>query len=303
MDQPTATPGVVDTVWPDLLPADAAPELLFADCAFTEGPVWFGDGGYLLWSDIPNDRLMRWSPDGTVSVWRQPAGHPNGNTRDLQGRLVTCEHSTRRVTRTEQDGRVTVLADSFEGRRLNSPNDVTVRRDGTIWFTDPDYGLRYHLPPGTPKEQDGDHVYRLDTATGDLRIVADDFDRPNGLAFSPDGSILYVTDSGVVDGPDRNSHIRAFHVDDAGRADGGAVFATTVGIPDGLRVDSAGNVWASAGPGINVYDPAGAMFGRVPFPADVTNLTFASPGDGSLFVTAGPAVYRLPILAHGGRWP
>jgi len=303
MDQPAAPSASADADWPALVPAGARAELLFDGCAFTEGPVWFNDLRCLLWSDIPNDRVMRWTPDGSVGVWRQPAHHANGNTRDRQGRLVTCEHTARRVTRTEPDGTITVLADTYRGRRLNSPNDVTVRADGTIWFTDPDYGLRQNLPPGTPKEQDGDYLFRLDPATGQLEVAADDFDRPNGLAFSPDGTILYVADSGVVDGPERNSHLRAFEVDVAGRLHGGAVFATTVGIPDGLRVDRAGNVWASAGPGINVYDPTGTLLGRVPFPDNVTNLTFGGRGDGWLFVTAGVAAYRMPVLSDGAQWP
>jgi gluconolactonase len=282
------------------VPTGARPERLFDGCAFTEGPVWFADLGCLLWSDIPNDRIMRWTPDGQVSIFRQPSHFANGNTRDRQGRLVTCEHGTRSVTRTESDGTITVIADRFRDRLLNSPNDVVVRADGSIWFTDPDYGLRHNLP-GTPKEQDGDFVFRWDPASGGLTIVVDDFDRPNGLAFSPDESILYIADSGVVDGPGRNSHVRRFRVDDRGRLHGGEVFATTVGIPDGLRVDRDGNVWQSAGPGVNVYDPSGGLLGRVPFPDDVTNVAFGGPDDGRLFVTSGTAVYALPTVAVGAR--
>lgn len=289
--------------WPSLVPAGATPEPLYERCDFTEGPVWFSDLRCLIWSDIPNDRLMRWTPTGQTSIFRAPANHPNGNTRDREGRLVTCEHTARRVTRTELDGRITVLAESYRGRRLNSPNDVVVRSDGAVFFTDPDYGLRQNLPPGTPKEQDGDYVFRLDPGSGELTLIADDFDRPNGLAFSPDESILYIGDSGVVDGPGRNSHLRAFRVDDRGDLHGGEIFATTIGIPDGMRVDRDGNVWASAGPGINVYDPSGALLARVPFATDVTNLTFGGLDDGWLFATAGPAVYRLRVNAVGAQWP
>jgi len=286
-----------------LLPQGNTTELLHDGGLFTEGPVWFGDMQCLIWSDIPNDRLLRWTPDGQVSVFRSPSNFANGNTRDREGRLVTCEHGERRVTRTELDGTITVLADRYNSKRLNSPNDVVVKSDGTIWFTDPDYGLRQNCPPGTPKEQDGDYVFRLDPASGELTLVAGDFDRPNGLAFSPDESILYVGDSGVVDGPGRNSHIRAFSVEERGRLSGGGVFATTDGIPDGMRVDRKGNLWASAGPGVNIYDPAGASIGRVPFPHDVSNLTFGGPDDQWLFVTAWPAVYRLRVATTGAQWP
>jgi gluconolactonase len=286
-----------------LLPEGNTSELLHDGGLFTEGPVWFGDMQCLIWSDIPNDRLLRWTPDGQVSVFRSPSNFANGNTRDREGRLVTCEHGTRRVTRTELDGTITVLADRYEGKRLNSPNDVVVKSDRTIWFTDPDYGLHQNCPPGTLKEQDGDYVFRLDPASGELTLVADDFDHPNGLAFSPDESILYVGDSGVVDGPGRNSHIRAFSVDERGRLSGGGVFATTDGIPDGMRVDRIGNVWASAGPGVNIYDATGSCIGRVPFPHNVSNLTFGGPDDQWLLVTAGPAVYRVQVRTTGAQWP
>lgn len=300
MDEPHV--GAV-AAWPALVAAEARPEPLHDNGSFAEGPIWFNDLRCLIWSDIPNNRLMRWTPDGGTSVFRHEANHPNGNTRDRQGRLVTCEHSTRRVTRTEPDGRITVLAETFGGRRLNSPNDVVVRSDGLIFFTDPDYGLRHNCPPGTPKEQDGDHVFRLDPASGELTLVADDFDRPNGLAFSPDEAILYIGDSGVVDGPDRNSHIRAFAVDERGRLSGGGVFATTDGIPDGMRVDRNGYLWASAGPGVNIYDATGACIGRVPFPHNVTNLTFGGGDDQWLYVTTWAAVYRLQVRTTGAQWP
>jgi gluconolactonase len=283
----------------ELVPPDQEPRVLHADGRFTEGPVWFGDLQCLIWSDIPNDRLLRWTPDGQVGVFRQPSRFANGNTRDRQGRLVTCEHGARRVTRTEPDGTVTVIADRYRGRRLNSPNDVVVRSDGTVWFTDPDYGLRQNLP-GATVEQDGDYVFRADPASGDLRVVVDDFVKPNGLAFSPDESILYIADSAVSEGPEYPSHIRAFRVHSDGLS-GGEVFATTDGVPDGLRVDTEGNVWTSAGPGVNCYTPGGELIGRIPFPFDVTNLTFGPAG--TLFVTAGPALYSVPVTARGVGWP
>jgi gluconolactonase len=262
--------------------------------------VWFADLRCLIWSDIPNDRMLRWTEDGHVGVFRQPSRFANGNTRDRQGRLVTCEHGARRVTRTEPDGSLTVIADRYRGRPLNSPNDVAVHPDGSVWFTDPDYGLRQNLP-GVPREQDADYVFRADPATGDLRVVVDDFVKPNGLAFSPGADVLYIADSAVSDGPDLPSHIRAFRVQEGGRLGGGEVFVTTVGVPDGLRVDTEGRVWTSAGPGVNCYTPGGDLLGRIHFPADVTNLTFGGP-DG-LFVTAGTSLYSVRVTARAAQWP
>jgi gluconolactonase len=285
-----------------LLTPDLPPQALHLDGRFTEGPVWFSDQRLLIWSDIPNDRMLRWTPDGQVSIFRSPSRFANGNTRDRQGRLVTCEHGARRVTRTEPDGSITVIADRFRDRPLNSPNDVVVRADGTIWFTDPDYGLRQNLP-GTPREQAHDHVFRFDPATGTLTAAAADFDKPNGLAFAPDHRVLYIGDSAVTDGADRNSHIRRFRVADDGRLQGGEVFVTTEGVPDGMRVDRDGNLWASVGRGVEVYDRGGQRLLRVGFPDDVTNLCFGSAGAGDLFVTAGPGVYRVRVAVDGAAWP
>jgi gluconolactonase len=294
---------MIEAVAPEfatLVPPDQAPQVLYDACTFTEGPVWFGDLRCLVWSDIPNDRMLRWTPDGQVGVFRDPSQCANGNTRDRAGRLVTCEHLTRRVTRTEPDGTITVIADRYRGRRLNSPNDVVVRSDGSVWFTDPDYGLRQNVRD-QPAEQDGDYVFRADP-DGGLTVVADDFVKPNGLAFSPDESTLYIADSAVTEGPDFPSHIRAFQVDGP-RLRGGDIFVTTSGIPDGLRVDRRGYVWTSAGPGVNCYTPHGELIGRIHFPVDVTNLTFGSPLDHRLFVTAGACVYAVEAHAVGAQWP
>ena len=285
-----------------LVPDPSDTRVLYDACTFTEGPVWFADLGMLVWSDIPADRMLAWTPDGNVRVFREPSMCANGNTRDRQGRLVTCEHLSRRVTRTEPDGTITVIADRYEGRRLNSPNDVVVRADGTIWFTDPDYGLRQNVRD-QPREQAHDNVFRFDPGTGVLTSVVDDFDKPNGLAFSPDQRTLYVADSAITDGPDHPSHIRAFRVADDGTLSGGEVFATTVGVPDGMRVDTSGNLWASAGPGVNVYTPDGQLLGRVELPVDVTNLAFGSPGSGHLFVTAGTSVHLVRVTADPALWP
>src|SRR3954470_10967853 len=214
-------------------------EELFTGCRWAEGPVWFNDGGYLVWSDIPNNRMLRWVPDLGVSVFRANANFSNGNARDRQGRLVTCEHGGRRVTRTEPDGSITVIADSYEGRRLNSPNDVVVKSDDTIWFTDPSYGILsdYEGYRGE-MEQKGCYVYRFDPQSGELRIVADDFVKPNGLAFSPDERTFYIADSGLSHDPNGPHHIRSFEVSDQGKLAKGKLFSeVSPGVPDGMRVD------------------------------------------------------------------
>lgn len=286
-----------------LVPAVGSVELLFNDGVFTEGPVWFGDHNCLLWSDIPANRIMRLTSDGQVSVFRTDSGHANGNTRDRQGRLITCEHRTRRVTRTEIDGTITVLADRFEGKLLNSPNDVVVRSDGSIWFTDPDYGLRFHVPGGV-RDQAKDNVFRLDPISGELTAVVSDFDKPNGLAFSPAENLLYIADSAISDGPGRNSHIRRFHVKTDGTLGGGELFVTTEGIPDGMRIDSEGNLWASAGAKIDVYAPTAELLGQIAgFPAPVTNLTFGGPRRDRIYVTAGGSLYSVLVIAQGAQRP
>ncbi|HVY20622.1 MAG TPA: SMP-30/gluconolactonase/LRE family protein [Bauldia sp.] len=290
-----------DTRFRALLPEGAEVVTLFAGGAFCEGPVWFADLGCLLWSDIPNNRILRWTADGHVSVFREPSHFANGNTRDPWGRLVTCEHVTRRVTRTELDGSITVIADRHAGGRLNSPNDVVVKSDGSVWFTDPDYGLRQEMP-GAAREQAKDNVFRVDTS-GRISVVVDDFVKPNGLCFSPDESLLYIADSAVSDGPQFPSHIRRFRVHDDGTLSGGEVFMTTVGIPDGLRIDTKGNVWTSAGSGVNCYAPAGDFLGRIAFAHAVTNVAFGGPGRSRLFVTAGPGLYAIDTNAVGALRP
>ncbi len=216
-------------------------EELYSDCRWAEGPVWFNDGGFLLWSDIPNRRILRWLPDVGTSIYRHDADYVNGNTRDLQGRLVSCEHGGRRVIRTEPDGSISVLADSFQGKRLNSPNDLVVKSDGSIWFTDPTYGILsdYEGYRATP-EQDRCNVFRVDAQSGDIRIVADSLVKPNGLAFNPDEAMLYVADSGRSHDPQGPHHIVAF---DAG-ADGSLANERILhdvepGVPDCHRVQTS----------------------------------------------------------------
>lgn len=295
----------VDKIFYDLTVPTVELEVLFDGCRWAEGPVWFNDGGYLVWSDIPNNRLLRWVPDIGVSVFRTPSNYINGNTRDRQGRLVSCSHGARAVLRTEPDGSITVLADRYKGKRLNSPNDVVVKSDGTIWFTDPTYGILsdYEGYKSDP-EQDGCYVYCLDPASGDLRVVIDDFKKPNGLAFSPDESILYVAESGSSHDPDCPSHIRQFEVTGQNTVRAGKVFAEIdTGLPDGFRVDVQGNVWTSAGHNVNCYNRAGALVGRIKLDNAVSNVTFGGPRRNQLFITCTRKLYSIFVGVSGVQRP
>ena len=288
----------------------AALERLFTGARWSEGPVWFGDGRYLLWSDIPNDRMLRWSEEsGAVTVFRSPSYHSNGNTRDRQGRLVTCEHATRRVTRTEFDGRVTVLIDEFDGHHLNAPNDVVVKSDGSVWFTDPGYGILGHYEGEEAEFELPTRVYRLDPDSGRATVVAEDFDRPNGLCFSPDESRLYVVDTGASHTPGGPRHVRAFAVD-GDRLHGGEVFAEMApGLADGVRTDRHGNLWAAAGwggagyDGVHCFAPDGTPIGRVHLPEPCANLCFGGRRKNRLFMTAGQSLYSLYLNTVGSQWP
>jgi gluconolactonase len=280
-------------------------ELLFDGCRWAEGPVWFRDANMLVWSDIPNNRMMRWTWGGGVSVFREDSNYSNGNTRDREGRLITCEHGARRVTRTEYDGSITVIADSYDGKRLNSPNDAVVKSDGTIWFTDPNYGIMSDYEGHkADMEQDGCYVFRFDPKRNKLTIVADDFDKPNGLAFSPDESELYVADSACAHEPEKPRHIRAFKVRDNGTLSGGKPrFILKQGFPDGMRVDTDGNVWTSAGMGIDCFAPNGDVLGRINFPQNVSNLVFGGPKRNRLFITCTHELYSVYVTATGAQQP
>ncbi|RCS22992.1 SMP-30/gluconolactonase/LRE family protein [Phyllobacterium salinisoli] len=294
-----------DRRFQNLIVRNADLEELYSGCRWAEGPVWFADAGCLLWSDIPNQRMLRWVPDGGVSTYRAPSNFTNGNTRDRQGRLVSCEHGTRRVTRTENDGSITVLADSYQGKRLNSPNDVVVRSDGSIWFTDPTYGILsdYEGYKAEP-EQAARHVFRLDPDTGALESVMDDFVQPNGLAFSPDEAKLYIADSSGGSNDTLPRHIRVFDVGDSGRLSNGRVFCTIdKGAPDGMRVDTSGNVWTSAGDGVHCFAPYGTLLGKILIPQVVANLTFGGPRRNRLFITATKSVYSVYVTATGAQLP
>ncbi len=276
-------------------------ETLWTGGRWVEGPVYFGDGRYLLFSDIPNNRIMKYDETtGETSVWRNPSRNSNGNTRDRQGRLVTCEHGRRQVTRTEHDGRITVLADSYQGKRLNSPNDVVVSADGAIWFTDPTYGIDGEYEGDfASSEIGGSHVYRIDPASGDVAIVADDFVRPNGIAFSPDESLLYVVDTGATHVDDGPRHIRRFRVDGS-RLSGGEVFSTCdYGLYDGFRLDTAGRLWASAADGVHCITPEGELLGKIRVPETVSNVVFGGPKRNRLYMTGTTSLYAVYMGVQG----
>ncbi|MFD6069158.1 MULTISPECIES: SMP-30/gluconolactonase/LRE family protein [Amycolatopsis] len=271
---------------------------LHTGCRWTEGPAYFPAGRYLVFSDIPNDRVLRWDETtGAVGVFREPAGFHNGHTVDRQGRLVSCEQGGRRVTRTEHDGTTTVLAETYQGKRFNSPNDVVESSDGAIWFTDPSYGIDSDYEGHQAESEIGAcHVYRVDPVDGSVRIVADDFSRPNGLAFSVDESLLYIADT-----RQKPSHIRVFSVD-KGRLSGGGIFATCdAGGFDGVRVDAAGRVWAAAHDGLHCFAPDGTRIGKLRVPEVCSNLTFGGPRRNDLFITASSSVYTLRVNFSGRR--
>jgi len=296
---------ILDPRFRTLMQPNAWLERLYTGCRWAEGPVWFADSQALIWSDIPNDRLLQWVDGLGARVFRQPANFANGNTRDLEGRLITCEHETRRLTRTELDGSISVLAERWQGKRLNSPNDVTVKSDGTLWFTDPPYGIMsdYEGRPGA-SEIGAAYVYRLDPTSGTLDVVADDFVRPNGICFAPDERTLYVSDTSISHDPAGNRHIRAFDVEDGCRLARGRVYAVVEpGASDGFRCDQLGNVWTSAGDGVHCYAPDGTLLGKVLVPEQVSNVCFGGPRRNRLFITATTSLYAVFVGVRGAQRP
>lgn len=279
-------------------------EELWTGCRWAEGPAWFAAGRYLVWSDIPNDRMLRWDEtDGSVSVFRQPAMNTNGHTVDLQGRLVSCEHRGRCVSRTEHDGSRTVLVSHADGRRFNSPNDVVVKSDGSLWFTDPSYGIDSDYEgDAAPSEIGASRVYRFDEASGALTVVADDFVQPNGLAFSPDESLLYIVDTGATHRENGPHHVRRFKVNSNGTLSGGEVFAICpVGLYDGLRVDVHGNLWLSAGDGVHCHAPDGTLLGKILIPEAVANVCFGGAKLNRLFICGTTSLYAVYLNTRGAR--
>jgi gluconolactonase len=276
---------------------------------WAEGPVYFRDGGYLLWSDIPNNRIMRWlEEDGHVSVFRQPSNYTNGHTRDREGRLISCEHDARRVTRTEHDGTITVLMDSFNGKKLNAPNDVVVASDGAVWFTDPGYGIFGNYEGHKDTLELPAQVYRLDPKSGKATVVVDSFDKPNGIAFSPDEKKLYIIDSGITHGG--RSNMRVFNVDGA-KLTNDKVFAENFapGFTDGVRTDIDGNVWCSMGwadpkeDGVRCYAPTGDLIGKIHLPETCANLAFGGKKRNRLFMAASTSVYAVYVETQGALLP
>jgi gluconolactonase len=286
----------------DCVIGHARVERLWTGARWSEGSVWFAAGRYLLWSDIPNNRIMRFDEtDGSVSVFRDPSNNSNGHTVDRQGRLISCEHLTRRVTRTELDGSITVIADSYDGKRLNSPNDVVVKSDGTIWFTDPSYGILMDYEGDRATSEIGAcHVYRVDPGTGAVEMVADDYVKPNGLAISPDESHLYIADTGITHTPGGPAHIRRHSVGADGRLSGGDVVADcSAGVFDGFRVDRDGRIWSSAADGVHCLTAQGDLIGKILIPELVANVCFGGPKLNRLFICGTTSLYAAYLNVNG----
>jgi gluconolactonase len=285
--------------------SNATLETLASGFRWIEGPVWMGDANCLLFQDLPNDRTMRWSEGIGVSVYRSPSNYANGQTRDRQGRLIACSHRGRCLYRTEYDGRVTTLVDRHEGKRLNAPNDVVVKSDGSIWFTDPLYGISTDYEGGRQTSDQPPAVYRFDPDSHDIRIVADDFDGPNGLAFSPDESRLYVAETGDQAAEHPRQYIRVFDIGtDGSMLSGGDIFhKIEPGYCDGMRVDEDGNIWSSAADGVHCLSSAGELLGKILVPYRVSNLTFGGLAKNRLFIGGSNTLYSVFLNCRGVQAP
>lgn len=296
---------ILDPRFADLIDPVAFLETIHTGNRWAEGPVYFADMRCLIWSDIPNDRMLKWDEEtGTVSLFRGNIANPNGNTRDRQGRLITCMQGERRVVRTEWDGSITVLAEACGGKRLNSPNDVVVKSDNSIWFTDPNYGIiSDYVGRKDLQEQQGCHVYRINPESGEIAIVADDFSMPNGLAFSPDETRLYVSDSGYLTDRSAPHHVRVFDVENDSLTNSRIFADINPGIPDGFRVDMMGNLWISAWDGVQCHAPDGSLLGKIHVPEMVANLAFGGPRNNRLFITATTTVYSVFLNTRPPRHP
>jgi gluconolactonase len=295
---------IIDPSFTKYRVALAKVEKLASGMRWSEGPVWFGDGRYLLWSDIPNNAIMKWEEEtGAVSVFRKPSHNSNGNTRDRQGRLLTCEHDARRITRTEYDGTITVIADRFDGKPLNSPNDIVCKSDDSIWFTDPPFGILGFYEGHVAPVELPTNVYRWDPATKRLSVVAGDINRPNGLAFSPDESKLYIIEAGVTP-----RVIHAYDVIENGTRLANKrvhITAETNGTPDGMRVDVDGNIWCGWGmgaeglDGVSIFNPAGKLIGRIDLPERCANVCFGGKNRNRLFMCSSTSLYSLFVNTQG----
>jgi gluconolactonase len=290
----------IDDRFRSMVLPNAPLEVLGEGFRWLEGPVWFADHDCLYVSDIPNDRILRWSEDGGVSVFRRPSGFANGHARDPQGRLIGCSHHERCITRIELDGTVTVLAREFGGKRLNSPNDIVCKSDGSIWFSDPLYGINTDYEGGKQSSELPPTVYRFDSVTGKLSVAADDFDGPNGLAFSPDERLLYVAETGRQFDPRPRQYIRRFNVDADGRLSGGECFyKIEPGFADGFRVDEKGNIWSSAANGVHCISPAGEPLGKILIPSVVSNVAFGGRNRSRLFICASQRLMAIYTNVRG----
>jgi gluconolactonase len=296
---------ILDPRFREMVLPNAPLEKLADGFRWLEGPVWFADLECLLFSDIPNDRILRWSATGGVSVFRQPSGFANGHTRDRQGRLVGCLHGGRCVVRTEYDGTVTTLADRYRGKRLNSPNDVVVKSDGSIWFSDPPYGIQTDYEGGRRASELPANLYRLDPGGDSLEVVCGDIAGPNGLCFSPDERRLYVADTGVQFDPDSPRRILLFDVAGDGRtlANRRDFHTVSPGHADGIRCDEDGNVWATAGDGVHCIAADGTVLGRIKVPCTVSNFCFGDRHRSRLFLCASQTLYAIWINRRGAQWP
>lgn len=305
MDTGKANIEIVDERFRDMVLPNAPLEKLGDGFRWLEGPVWFADMRCLLVSDIPNNRIMRWTESGGVSVFREPSDFANGHTRDREGRLVGCSHHGRHIQRTEYDGTITVLADRYRGKRLNSPNDIVVKSDGTIWFSDPDYGIDRDYEGGKQESELPPYLYRFDPRDGSLDVVADDFDGPNGLCFSPDEKLLYVAESGKAFVKDAVKHIRVFDVsDDGAHLENARVFhKVEPGMADGFRADEDGNIWSSAADGVHCIAPDGALLGKLKVPFIVSNLTFGGRSRSRLFICGSQTLFAQYVNRRGAERP
>jgi gluconolactonase len=305
MNRPSACTESHDPRFDALVLFNAELELLADGFRWLEGPVWFGDHHCLLFNDIPSNRTLRWSEQHGISTFLEPSDFANGQTRDLQGRLIQCHHRSRCLTRHEHDGRITTLVREAGGQRLNAPNDVVVRSDGSIWFSDPLYGLCNDYEGGRQASEQPPALYRLDPDDGQVTAAASDFDGPNGLAFSPDEQLLYVAESGAPGVARPRQYIRRFRVNGDGRSlSGGEIFhAITSGWADGFRVDEHGNLWCGAADGVHVIAPDSTLLGKVLVPRQVSNLCFGDRFHSRLFLCASTALYALFTNTRGAARP